>query len=347
MNYKIIHLLFFNPNHQNFYKDIIHVLMKVRQVHLHTCVDVGLEFSSINCITTLYKRLDHAVLINKVLKNFTGQELLIDEIFGLWLRINMVYLLRNKFSIIIHNVVKMSSLNYSNPLFFFDSIFRRIYYMKTRAVIAISPITFECLKSIKLRKNEVFLFPFSSRNSYENSPLTSEVVIGIVGGLNTRKNVLLLFKLLDQLRDYSGDKRFKFRILGDGQGYREVLNHYGVSYFESYLSEKDLNLEIKKCDVLLSLTHRETSKHGQIEYYGSTKDSGTFFDAYRNSKLVIAPDFYSNTWVRDFSFFYKNEDDIFEFLTNEKLPIYLSKMNFKEIDLFFQKRIDHFANFFK
>lgn len=348
MNYRKIHLLFFNPNHQNFYKDIILVLQKDRQVHLHTCEDVGLGFSSFNCATTIYKRVEHAILINNVTKKLVNQDLLIDEIFGLWLRINMVYLLRNQYSIIIHNVVKMSTINYSNIFYFIDSIFRRVYFLKSRTLIAISPITYQLLKSKRLQKTDIYLFPFSRRINYCDLPISNEIVIGIVGALNQRKNVVLLFRLLEKLKNNLGGRPFSFRILGNGGYYSEILHKYGVSYINRYLSELELNDEIKQCNALLSLTHEVAYKHGQIEYYGKTKDSGIFYDAYRNSKLVIAPEFFSNTWVRDFSYFYQNENDIFKFLTNhELLHLYLSSIKFNKIDIYFDKRIKEFSNFFK
>ena len=163
MTKKKLHLVFFNPNHQNFYKSIINDLKKERTIHLHTCKDVGLDGDISQIKYHYYKRTKDFILLNKILKeNHKTEELLIDEIYGFYLFLNFFKLKNYNYKIIVHNCNKILKYNKSNVLRFIDSLFKKYYLMKSSAVITVSPTNYQFLKQ-KI-DSKIFLYPFSKRN---------------------------------------------------------------------------------------------------------------------------------------------------------------------------------------
>ena len=312
-NYKTFVIVCTVKNHDNFYSYLINHFSEIGLVSLFVFEDIKLNIFKDNILTfNTFKRTHDYILVNKAIENAKDSVLVIDEIFGFWFPVKWKGLIKQNYILIVHNCFKISSFNFHNPVHFYDSVIRKKVVKNANAIITISTFTKKFLINNNINKN-VFVFPFSLRKNNSSVDIIKNR-IGIIGSLTSRKNIKLLNEVIEKYKNFekitffvignltSSVKDFKYNSLIDG------LFHNP--------SDIELDNEILKCDILLCLTPIYIQKNGIREFYGVSKDSGVFFDAYRNNKLVLAPDIYRNTWYSSNCVFFSNSSELFKHITN-------------------------------
>jgi hypothetical protein len=167
-------------------------------------------------------------------------------------------------------------------------------------------------KFIKEKKNyfvsTLYTRFFDPNKNFKKKISNDFLTIGILGAIDP------LRKDYNLINNFVKNNKSKIKLIFLGRRYKnlsdEVVNNFSKfnTIIKDYLTDEDFEKLGSQCDVLLSLNKED-------KMYGSFKGTGSYGDALKLQKRLIAPK--SSDSVRefeDFSLYYSNQEDLEDIL---------------------------------
>ena len=294
-------------NHHSLYKELLTLLsLKFEKITFLTTPKIGNQLY--NNINPKVETIIDSGRVDKILKrnlNLINNHkiLIMDEYYGLFIRIAKINIKCEKKIFIVHNVNKWVQKKISSNLkHFLDSFFKPHFFSQFDAFITMGPNIKEYFKSLKKDK-PVFFFPFDqSSQELINKKSSKETINIVLPGMITekRRDYNVVLKIIEKYySDYPNSKiRIKFlgRIYSDKYNFvskfsDNINKKFGkkIFYWTSFIPELEFENEIKNADFLLSNLKISSKLVNRVEIYGKTKESGISFIIYKYEKIAIVP----------------------------------------------------------
>lgn len=197
-------------------------------------------------------------------------------------------------------------------------------------------------------KKKITQIPFSifELDKVENKIISeNKIKFVIPGGIDLeRRNYEIILKVMAELSEKYNN--ISLILLGKvkSETEKELIKKYenlkyNLEYFEEYISEDFFEKKMFESDVIIAPTVFEFEFEGNLEYYGTTKESGATFAFAKYSKPGIIPEYIKIYKGQETSIIqYKNKFDLLEkiefILKNEKVLEEMKKEAFKNSNIF-------------
>lgn len=295
-------------NHHSLYKELLTLLSsKFNKITFLTDYKIVKQIDNVidkNIVTILLDsgRIDKVIKRNLKLIN-NHNILIMDEYYGLFIRLAKINIKCEKKIFLVHNVNKWFQEKFRyNFKSFLDYFFKKKFFNQFDAYITMGPNVREYFRVFKNDK-PVFFFPFDqSSEEVINKETKKEIVDIVLPGMisERRRNYKGVLKILKRYyNDYPNSGiRIKFlgRILSAKDNFiAEVSDNINkkfgdkISYWDTFIPDNEFENEIKNADFLLSNLNVYNDLGNRVEIYGITKESGISFIIYKYAKIAIVP----------------------------------------------------------